>query len=77
MRSCILLCLLLLWVVEGHGALPVRISPTVIGQEGENVCPSQLAVEVQLNVTKEEIKQSIKNDPQLNPCWRCWMDQSS
>ena len=54
--------------MEGHRALPVCISPTVIGQEGENVCPSQLAVEAQLNVTKEEIKQSIKNDPQLNSC---------
>ena len=66
MRSWILSCLLSLWVVEGHGALPVRISPVVIDQEGENVCPSQLAVEAQLNVTKEEIKQRI-NDT-VNSC---------
>ena len=37
-------------------------SPTVIGQEGENVCPSQVAVEARLNATKEEIKHI------LNPC---------
>ena len=59
MRSQIILCLLSLWVVEGHGALPIRLSPTVIGQEGENVCPSQVAVNAQLNVTKEEVKQVI------------------
>ena len=60
--------MLSLWVAEDHGALPVRISPTVIGQEGEKVCPSQLAVEAQLNVTKEEIKQTINNNPRWNPC---------
>ena len=56
--------------MEGHGALPVRISPTVIGQEGENVCPSEVAAEAQLNVTKEEIKQVINDvvNPFLNPC---------
>ena len=56
--------------MEGHGALPVRISPTVIGQEGENVCPSEAAAEAQLNVTKEEIKQVINDvvNPLLNPC---------
>ena len=45
--------------MEGHGALPVRISPTVIDQEGENVCPSQVAVEAQLNVTKEEMNKVL------------------
>ena len=65
-----ILCLLSLWVVEGHGALPVRLSPTVIDQEGENVCPSEVAAEAQLNVTKEEIKQVINDvvNPFLNPC---------
>ena len=70
MTSWIILCLLSLWVVEGHGALPVRISPTMIKQEGENICQSQLAVEAQLNVTNEEIKQVINDvvNPLLKPC---------
>ena len=68
MRSRIILCLLFLWAVEGHGALPVHLSPTVIDKEGESICPSQEAVEAQLNVAKEEIKQSIKNNPRWNPC---------
>ena len=54
--------------MEGHGALPVRLSPTVIGHEGENICLSQEAFEAQLNVINEEIKQSIKNNPRLQPC---------
>ena len=61
-------CLLSLWIVEGHGTLPVRISPTVMDQEGENVCPSQMAVVAQLNETKEEIKRTINNNPRWNPC---------
>ena len=61
MRSWIILCLLSLWIVEGHGALPVRIYPTVIGQERENGCPSQEAINDQLNVTKKEIKQRIND----------------
>ena len=66
MKYQIILCLLVVWVVEGHGALPVHLSPTVISQEGGNVCPSQVAVETKLNVTKEEIKQVI-NDT-VNSC---------
>ena len=31
----------------------------VIGQEGENVCPSQVAVNVQLNINKVRIKRVI------------------
>ena len=68
MISRIILCLLFLWPVEGHGALPVHVSPTVM--EGENVCSSQEAVEAQLNVTKEKIKQVINDvvNPLLNSC---------
>ena len=69
MRSWIILCSLALWAVEGrHGALPVHLSPVVIEQEGENVCPSQVAVEAHLNVTKEEILQSINNNPRWSSC---------
>ena len=73
MKSKIILCLLSLWVVvDGNlGTLPVRISPTVFGQEeGENVCSSEVAVDAQLNITEEEIKQ-VNNDIVnllLNPC---------
>ena len=66
MRASIILCLLFFWVVEGHGTLPALLAPIVIGIEGENVCPSEVAVEAQLNVTKEEIKQRI-NDT-VNSC---------
>ena len=60
MKYYIILCLLSLWVVEGrHGAIPVRLPPTVIDQEGENVCPSQMATKGPLSTTKEIIKQSI------------------
>ena len=70
MRSCIILCLFFHWFVESHGKLPVLLSPTVIDQEGENVCSSQEAAEAQLNVTKEDIKQIIidRVNPLLNPC---------
>ena len=57
--------------MEGHGAvLPVRISSAVIKQEGDNVCPSQEAVNALLNATNKEIKQVINDvvDPYLNPC---------
>ena len=42
MTSQIILCLLSLWVVEGHGAL-VHLPAT--NQERESVCPSQVAVD--------------------------------
>ena len=60
MKSKIVLCLLSLWIVECHGALPVRLLPIVTGQEGENACSSQVAAEAHLNVTKEEIKKKKK-----------------
>ena len=43
--------------MEGDGAPPVLLTPIVIDQEGENVCPSQVTINAQVNVTKEEIKQ--------------------
>ena len=60
------LCLLTLLIVQGHGTLPVRISSNTIAKEGENACPSQVNIDSQLNVTKEEIKQRI-NDT-VNSC---------
>ena len=55
-RSQVILCLLSLWAVEGHGALPVLLSPTATGHEGENACSSQVSAEAQFNVTKKQIK---------------------
>ena len=59
------LCLLSLLIVEGHGTLPVRISSNTIAKEGENACPSQVNIESQLNVTKEEIRNRISDT--VNP----------
>jgi len=43
-----------------HGSFLVRLSPTVmILQDGENICPFQVVVEAQLNITIEEIEMRI------------------
>ena len=69
-RSQVILCLLSLWAVEGHGALPFLLSPTATGQEGENACSSQVSAEAQFNVTKKQIKRIINDtvNPLLNSC---------
>ena len=51
--------------MEGYDRLPVRLSPTVIKQVATDGCPPQMAVEDQLDETKEEIKQRI-NDTVLS-----------
>ena len=71
MKPQIILYLWSLRAVEGHGAFPVLLPPSVTGQEGENACSSRAAAEAQFGgISKEEIKQIIndKVNPQLNSC---------
>ena len=71
MKPRIILYLWSLWAMEGHGAFPVLLPPSVTGQEGENACSSRAAAEAQFGgISKEEIKQIIndKVNPQLNSC---------
>ena len=73
MKTFVLCLLSLLMIVEGHGTLPVRISSNTIAKEGENACPSQVKIESQLNVTKEEIRNRISDtvNPFLNSSRSC------
>ena len=66
-------CLLSLLIIRGHGTLPVRISSTAIAKEEENACSSQVNIESQLNVTKEEIRNRISDtvNPFLNSSRSC------
>ena len=67
------LFLLSLLIVQGHGTLPVRISSNTIAKERDNACPSQVNIESQLNVTKEEIRNRISDtvNPFLNSSRSC------